>query len=284
MASLKSNKQLLVIFSMIFLFCTPCIISSAGFKAMTTVDGFKFEYEFSPCSQKGPSVILIPGMSGWYERQYYRFASEINDANFNFLGFERYPVTKSGGTGLMVSTLVSSRRCDNAFIPSDGKPSAAESITKNEIAACIELLERTPTHDPEKGIYLIGESYGSWVALVAAHYFPEKIKGVIYVSPSILLSYWKNENPQHKLEAESSTYLDLLIKSYGNRPALFIGSQKDKVSDNTSTIENVRFLNEKMGSNKQIIDADSSFHSFKLLTNKKDIRKMIIQWLLEQAK
>ena len=76
------------------------------------------------------------------------------------------------------------------FQGADGTPSAAEDILDNEIASILQFVQTTPSYDPQKGIVLIGGSYGSWLSLKTIERFPTlPIKGVVFLSPAIL-PYW----------------------------------------------------------------------------------------------
>ena len=161
-----------------------------GAGRLITNKGYKFPYEFYPANQKAPSVIYIPGASGkvaWQGQGGYALASPLNKANFNFIGFNRAGALSGGSTRAHVRNAAKRGKSGVVYFPTfDGKESASENIVCNEVLAVIEFVERASTHDPKKGIYLVGASMGSWLSLVAVHSFPEKIKGVVFLSPAII--------------------------------------------------------------------------------------------------
>jgi pimeloyl-ACP methyl ester carboxylesterase len=113
------------------------------------------------------------------------------------------------------------RNSNSLMYPIDGKNSAAENILQNEISSTIEFVERAPTFDSNKGIYLIGGSLGSWISLLTVKAFPDKIKGVVFLSPGIIPAMVTTF--PGKFDRES--YFKSLTDSFGDRPALAIGEK-----------------------------------------------------------
>ena len=165
-----------------------------------------------------------------------------------------------------------------------GKESGFENICRNEVTSIIEFIERAPTHNPEQGTYLIGSSYGSWISLLTVRMFPEKIKGVVFLSPGI--------PPEHvsvKMQAENpnlniTNYYESLTHNFERRPGLAIGSKNDKYHSvpTESTLDAAHLLRKDIGSNIEIMDVPSSAHGEELIAESPEVREKIVQWLTSQ--
>ncbi len=281
------------------LFVTTCAPTTAvkpteathqkGKGKFLTNEGYTFSYKFYPTDKKGPSVIYIPGMGGrvaWRGQGGYALASPLNKAHFNFIGFDRAGALSGGSLRDHIRNAAKRGKSGSVYFPTiDGKESASENIVSNEVLSVIEFIERAPTHDSEKGIYLIGASMGSWVSLVTVHSFPDRIKGVIFLSPAILPEMIAPvpKRPQFN----PTNYLKSLIKSFEQRPALAIGSKSDIIapflSKDGSALDGALLLREKIGSNIEVMEVSSSLHSGELVDNSREVREKIAQWLVDKA-
>ncbi len=259
---------------------------------LITSDGYKFSYRFYPSSQKSPSVIYIPGLGGrvaWGgKRGGYALASPLNKANFNFIGFDRSDVLSDWpGQRQALKHLAKRSKSGSTYFPTiDGKYSSAESIVQNEVGSIIDFIERAPTHDPEKGVYLIGASMGSWVSLVAVHSFPNKIKGVVFLSPAILPEWVTTEAKNQQINIKN--YWLSLVSSFGKqRPALAIGNKKDiiapSMSKDGSSLDGAQLLKKEIGPNVEVMEASSSLHSGEMVANSREVRQKIVQWLVKMV-
>ena len=268
-------------------------IYEKGEGKLLSADGYKFDYVFYPSQQKGPSIIYIPGMGGrtsYTGQGGYILASPLNKAGFNFIGFDRFdaiPINVS--TSLQEQIDRTSKRAKSEWIsfPTfDGKESASENIVRNEVVSLIRFIEGAPTHDVEKGIYLIGSSVGSWISLVAVQMFPEKIRGVVFLSPAIIPRVFA-EIPKTSPNINVTQYTDSLFKAYGNRPGLAIGSKRDILNPYTykdqSSLDGARYLRERIGPNIEITEDSSSSHGEQLIVSNRQIRERIVVWLTYQT-
>jgi len=260
---------------------------------LVTTDGYNFSYRFYPVQQKGASVIFIPGLGGQPYRGNaegaYALTGPLNKANFNFIGFNMAGNVSLGHSQMdWVKSLQKRGKSGLIMYPSrDGKESSADNIVRNEILTLIQFIENAPTHDPEQGIFLIGGSYGSWVSLVAVSSFSDKIKGVVFLSPAILPEWVSSKAQAEHPDQNISEYFESLIKSFGQRPALAIGSKSDIIAPNSSkasALDCCQLLRERIGSNVEVLEVSSSLHSFALVEGSEEGRRRITQWLSDQVK
>jgi pimeloyl-ACP methyl ester carboxylesterase len=173
------------------------------------------------------------------------------------------------------------------FPTKDGKESATENIVRNEVKAVIEFIEKAPTHDPNKGIYLIGASMGSWASLCTVHSFPDKIKGVVFLSPSLLPEWVSAEEQIKRSDHNLTNYFESLTKTLGQRPALAIGSKTDIIaphmSKTGSALDGAQLLQKEIGPNVEVMEVSSSLHSGELVSSSRKVREKIVQWLVDKA-
>lgn len=295
------GKYPLVAFLFSFLFLWACTQSSVKAQTevdyskskgeLTTNDGHQFPYKYFPAGQKGASVVFIPGMGGKvsYDGSNlggWTLSEPLNTAGFNFIGFDRFDAKKITSHGGGMKSVTSRGKSKSTMFPTlDGKESGAENIFKNEVAAVIKFIEGAPTHDGTKGIYLIGSSMGSLVSFYAVREFPESIKGVVLVTPSIIEEWFEGARKEKYASYNWDTkFFDRLIESFGDRPALAIGGQQDyfKEVPTATTWESAKFIKSKIGPNVKLMDIFGSLHGVRLIQNDEEVRKKIIEWLTEQ--
>lgn len=254
---------------------------------LKTVQGLKFNYKFFPSDQKGPTVIYIAGLGGrvTYKNQGmggYSLASHLNKLNFNFIGFDRSDA-KYGRTQMERYADVCKRAegRDDSCPTIDGKECAAENIVRNEVTAVIEFIENTATHDPNRGIYLIGGSFGSTISLYTVKSFPNKINAVVFLSPAIFPRLLTPEIQARYPQLNIEKCFNTLFTSYGGRPGLAIGSKKDIVDFKkiNSTLDSVQLIRQRIGTNIETIEDTTSLHAWKLVGKNKEVRDKIVQWL-----
>jgi len=120
---------------------------------------------------------------------------------------------------------------------------------------------------------------GSWVSLCTVHSFPDKIKGVVFLSPA-LLPEWVSTDHQAKHPEHNSNYFKSLIKSFGQRPALAIGSKTDIIapfmSKYGSALDGAKLLKKEIGPNVEIMEVSTSLHSNDLVAGSREVREKII--------
>jgi hypothetical protein len=256
---------------------------------LITNDGHKFRYKFYPSSQKSASVIFIPTMkcrqSGRPQGR-HALAVSLNKANFNFITFEPWNTLFEGSFKDHVDNLNKKRAKSGAghFPSIDGKESAVQNIARNEVSAIIEFIESAPTHDPKKGIYLIGACIGSMISLETIHYYPDKIKGVVFLSPMILPIFFTPDIQAKYSNLNISEYFKTLISSFGEHPGLAIGGDADFHPQFTeSALDSARFLRQKIGPNIEVMALSTSLHATDLIEGKRGVRVKIVRWLVDQA-
>lgn len=263
---------------------------------LSTIDGYSFKYKYYPANITGPSVIYIPGMDGRAvygkdRRGAYVLAPLLNKANFNFVGFDRADAKSSYGSTSVDVTFrhtVKRSKSGSVYFPSvDNKESATENIIRNEITSIIEFVEEAPTHDLSKGIYLIGSSMGSWASLCTVSSFPDKIKGVVFLSPALLYGWLSTEAQAKYPEQNITNYFNSLIISFGDRPALAIGGKKDILSPNEfkdgSAFDGAQLLKNEIGANVEVMEVSSPLHGNDLIEGDEKVRKKIVEWLAQKA-
>ena len=298
--------RIVQIVSLIFCFATyliSCATTSAvkpmeathkkGGGKLITNEGYKFSYRFYPSNKKGPSVIYIPGMGGrvaWRgQKGGYALSSPLNKANFNFIGFDRSDALHDySSLGHAVKHATKRSKSGSVYFPTiDGKESGTENIVRNEVLSAIEFIERAPTHDSAKGIYLIGASMGSWVSLVTVNSFPDKIKGIVFLSPAILPEWVTTDQAKYP-KRNISNYFSSLVRSFGQLPALAIGSKNDIIapfiSKHGSALDGALLLRKEIGSNVEVMEVSTSLHSWELVSRSRKVREKIIQWLNDQVR
>jgi|GEM_PF-3439127 len=263
-----------------------------GAGKLVTKDGYKFSYRFYPSQQKNASVICITDMSGrmaWSGEGGYALASPLNKSNFNFIGFDRadaLPFGEAASRKDHIHNLMKRSKSGMIMYSAvDGKESAVENVIRNEVSTIIEFIEGAPTHHLDKGIYLIGSSLGSWISLMTVHFFPDKIKGVIFLSPAILPEMVASDLPikYPKYDFNFKT----LVNSFGKRPALAIGGTEDiidaNISKNGSAFDCAQLLRNEIGPNVEVMGVASSLHSWELVERNRKVREKITLWLSDQA-
>ncbi|MDD5099996.1 MAG: alpha/beta fold hydrolase [Syntrophales bacterium] len=284
------NLSLLIGMAMILMSCVPTMTAmkpseashNKGFGNLATKEGFKFSYEFFPSAIKGPTVIYIPGGAGRSGSIVDSLASPLNRSHFNFIAFDfADPPAGSMNQQEMLKYLNNQRNSRSTWLPISGRNSAAENILRNEISSVIEFVERAPSHSPDKGIYLIGGSFGSWLSLLTVQAFPDKIKGVVFVSPStipLLIEQYPG----------AKKYLTSLTDSFGNRPALAIGSKQDIIapflSKTESALDAANLFQKHIGANVEVMEVSNNAHARFLIQESGAVRDKIVIWLVGNSK
>jgi len=254
-----------------------------GTGKLITIEGYEFTYKFYPIDQKGASVIFITGIRGRIGHV-SSLAKELNKAGDNFIGFDYYDAGRCSSASDCIRLRAKRAKSGwNMFPTTDGKESSAEDIAQNEVAAVIQFLKRAPTYDEEKGIYLIGSSWGSWISLITIRDIPESLKGVVLLTPSVIPEMWAEGEFSGNYEPE--TYLNSLIKNYGTRPALAIGCTNDVIFRRWkgTTWDSAQFFQKEIGPNVELMKVDTSLHSKELLNRYPKVRESIIEWLNAQV-
>jgi pimeloyl-ACP methyl ester carboxylesterase len=284
-------------FYIVFNGCIPNAITAnpneadykKGTGTLITEQGYKFDYSYYPSNTSGPSVIYIPGLGGrTYSSQEwngYTLAEGLNNAGFNFVGFDfsGWPQCGTSNLGPCVKRGVERGASGSLMMPSvDGKEAGTQNLARNEVHSIIRFIENSPTHDTDKGVFLIGSSLGSWISICTVHNYPEKIRGVIFVSPGIVSDMW-NEPDKYPNATE---YWESMMKAFGTRPALAIGGSKDNIVlkwSNRTAWDSAQFLRNELGSSVDLLKIDTADHAEKLVSQHSDVRAQIVSWLTKHV-
>jgi len=258
---------------------------------LITEAGLKFTYKFYPTNNRGPTVIYVPGMGGrvtWKSlgKGPYLLAEPLNRANSNFIGFDRAGAIRSRQRDHIKNAQKRGKSGSVMFPTNDGKESAPENVVRNEIQSLIKFIEKAPSHDPEKGIYLIGGSWGSFLSLVTVQSFPGQIKGVVFLSPAILPEWVTVDYEKKYPKYNRVRYWKSLVKSFGDRPGLAIGSKTDIIaphlSKHGSALDGANLLRKEIGPNIEVMEVSTSDHSGKLVSSSSKVREKIVNWLISR--
>jgi len=157
-----------------------------------TVRGHSFRYftEKSKNNNKGICVLFFHG-----------FSFSLDDWK------------KTGTTERIVDAGYSALAMD---LPS-GRASKSDKISYHKVSECIpiidEFLEKANFFSPEKKAVIIGPSMGGGFALEYAMMFPQKVEGLVLVSPSL------KSIDEERLEVELSKIPVMLV--WGDRDNVF---------------------------------------------------------------
>lgn len=256
---------------------------------LITVDGYKFSYKYYPAAMKGPTVLFVPGMGGrptWGGAGAYALADPLNELNVNYISYVRAGALMPGsGRGHVANTQKRSKSGAAMYPSKDGKESAAQNIVRNEMAALLKYIEESPMHDSQKGIYLLGGSFGALVSLETVSAFPNEIQGVVFVSPAVVPALYtqKWQNKYNKYDVIE--HFEKLINAFGDRPALAIGGAGDRISQRFpgSALDAANFLHNKIGDTLDVMEVKSSRHSYDLIEGDKRAREAIIEYIKTHA-
>ena len=119
---------------------------------------------------------------------------------------------------------VGSRAKSNQLIyAEDNQETALENIVENEVKSVLKFIKSSSWYESDNGIFIIGGSFGAWIALslISDQEIKKDIKGIVFLSPSIA-----PHKSSGKYANEIITYNNL-IKNIGEIKGLAIGSAND---------------------------------------------------------
>lgn len=193
---------ILAVLAICLLSCTPAMKPSEaphekGAGKLLTSDGRSFDYHYYPAKTKGPTVVYIPGMGGRASYSWpgsHVLANPLNEVGFNYIVFNRVDaITGPPWPGLQeqISRAIKRGKSGSLYFPSlDGKESGSQNIYRNELVSIFEFISKSPQHSSDKGVFLIGSSFGSWLSLVTIKERPE-VAAAVFLSPAIVLCLLK---------------------------------------------------------------------------------------------
>jgi dienelactone hydrolase len=188
----------ILVFVTIFLFSQPAAISSESIK-LTTEDQKQIHATYYPSpSGQAPGIILIPD-TRCDGSVFGRFSKKLSKEGFSVLAMDlRYKdlIARAGKPEAQIKLLLS----QDVYAP-----------VNYEIKSAMDFLNSQKEVDPER-IVLLGTSYGSRVALHS---------GVKYKAKALVLVSLSGD------EALPGKGVKELLEEYGDRPILFMTSEKD---------------------------------------------------------
>jgi len=258
----------------IFLLSLPAIGDQVSKGKLTASNGKSFPYTLTDAEAGGVTVVYIGGIGG-RGNEVSKIAKSFTSRGLNLVTFDRAEASCSSTKACAAK--VASRVPSKKLIASpDGRPTAADDIMKNEIAAIMKFVTSSKSYNEKKGIVLIGGSYGSWLTLVATQSkYKSHIKGAVFLSPAINPAWVSGS----KAPKEGVSKYKTLVRSFSNRKSIAVGSKKDKVFPNVSTLDTSTFLSQSLRAKPQVVAVKSSKHSSKLILGDKGTREVIIGWI-----
>jgi dienelactone hydrolase len=249
---MKMNKviALLLAFVSIFLFSQTASISSESIK-LTTEDQKQIHASYYPSpSGQAPGIILIPD-TRCDGSVFGRFSKKLNKEGFNVLAMDlRYKdlISKGRGIGEQIKLLLS----QDVYAP-----------VNYEIKSAMDFLTSKREINPDR-IALLGTSYGSRVALHSGVKY--KVKALVLISLS-------------GQEALPGKGVKELLEEYGDRPILFMTSEKDWGGNYKAAEDNRLYIDWAKGK-KELRIWSGSAHGVDIL-DIKDAANLTIRWLKE---
>ena len=238
----------LVLLLMIFGCATTQIIKEPV--TLITDDKSKLAGTYYPAlTPNAPGVILLPD-ARCDKKHFGNFPSKLNEAGFGILAMDfRYKelIARSRSREEMISTI--QKQDLNALVDYDTK-------------SAIDFLSRQEGIDPER-IGLIGMSLGSRVGLISGVKY--KIKALVLISIS----------GQEAFPGGAS--IKELLEEYGDRPILFMASEKDWGGNGKAAEHNKLYFDWAKGE-KELKIWPGSGHGVDIL-NRKKATEFLLLWL-----
>jgi dienelactone hydrolase len=199
---MDKNKFFLFL-AIVLLMCFGCATTQVSKESVTIItdDQKKIAATYYPApSPNSPGVILIPDTRCDRKKSFGRFPSTINKAGFAVLALD-----------LRYKDLIARARSKEEAISLIQKQDLY-ALVKFDIKSAIDFLSRQEEVNPER-IALIGTSLGTRVGLISGVKYKVKALVLISLSGEEALSDGKP--------------IKQLLEEYGDRPILFMTSEKD---------------------------------------------------------
>jgi dienelactone hydrolase len=204
---------------------------------------------YRPLTPNAPGVILLPD-TRCDKKHFGEFPSKLNEAGFGVLAMDfRYKdlIARSGTISEQISTI--QKQDLNALVDHDMK-------------SAIDFLSRQDGINPER-ISLLGTSLGSRVGLISGVKY--KIKALVLISLS----------GQEAFPGGKS--IRQLLEECGDRPILFMSSEKDWGGNYKAAEDNKLYFNWAKGE-KELKIWQGSGHGIDIL-NRKEATEFVLSWL-----
>jgi dienelactone hydrolase len=218
---------------------------------LLTDDQTKLAGTYYPAlTPKAPGVILLPDTR--CDRKHFgNFPSKLNEAGFGVLAMDfRYKdlIGRSRSISEQISTI---------------KKQDLNVLVDQDMKSAINSLSHQDGIDPER-VGLIGTSLGTRIGLVSGVKY--KIKALVLISLS---------GPEALPGGKS---IKQLLEEYGERPILFMTSEKDWGGNGTAAQDNKLYFEWAKGK-KELKIWPGSGHGVDLLLKREKISEFVLSWL-----
>jgi dienelactone hydrolase len=248
-----SQKNFLLFPFIVLLVSFGCATTQVSKESVTIItdDQKKLGATYYPASSpNSPGVILVPDTRCDRKKSFGRFPSKINKAGFAVLALD-----------LRYKDLIARTRDREEAIGLIQKQDLY-ALVKFDMRSAIDFLSRQQEVNPER-IALIGTSLGTRVGLISGVKY--KVKALVLVSLS----------GQEALPGGKS--IKQLLEEYGNRPILFMTSEKDWGGNYKAAEHNKLYFNWAKGE-KELKIWPGSGHGPDIL-NIEGASEFVLSWL-----
>ena len=188
-----------------------------GAATLVTDDQIKLDFDYYPAHQiNSPTVILLPD-TRCNRKNYGTFSAWLNEAGFGVMAIDfRYKnlIARSGNKSKQIETI---------------KRQNLDVLVDQDVKSAIDFLAREDSVDPKR-ICIIGTSLGSRVALKSGVNY--NIKALVLISLS-----------GQEIFAFGSTPIQQLLSEYGDKPILFMTSERDWGNNFRAAEDNKLYMN-----------------------------------------
>lgn len=225
--------------------------TNKSYAPLVTGDGIKLDFDYYPAIlPSSPTVILLPD-TRCDRKNFGAFPVKLNEAGFNVLVLD-----------LRYKDLVSRARSREGAIQAISKQDL-NILADQDVKSAIDYLSRQDNVDTKR-ICIIGTSLGSRVALQS---------GVKYNSNALVLISLSGE----EIFLGGGTPIRQLLSEYGDRPILFMTSEKDWGNNYKAAEDNKGYVKSVKGRSELKIWSGSG-HGVDIL-NKSEASEFVLSWL-----
>lgn len=222
-----------------------------GSATLVTDDQIKLDFDYYPAHQiNSPTVILLPD-TRCDRRNYGIFSAWLNEAGFGVMAIDfRYKdlIARSENKAKQIQTI---------------KRQNLDVLVDKDVKSALDFLTREDNVDPNR-ICIIGASLGSRVALKSGVSY--SIKALVLISLS-----------GQEIFIAGSTPIQKLLSEYGDKPILFMTSEKDWGNNFRAAEDNKLYMKWVKGKCELKIWPGSE-HGVDILKNR-DAALFILSWL-----
>lgn len=249
-----STQKSLSITLLLLIITVACATAQTkkNYTPLVTGDGIKLDFDYYPANfPSSPTVILLPD-TRCDRKNFGTFPAKLNEAGFNVLALDlRYKDLLSRTRSRQEAIQTISRQ--DLYILAD-----------QDVKSAIDYLLRQDNVDPKR-ICIIGTSLGSRVALQS---------GVKYNAKALVLISLSGEEI---FLTSGGTPIRQLLSEYGDRPILFMTSEKDWGNNYKAAEDNKGYVKSVKGISELKIWPGSD-HGVDIL-NKREVSEFVLSWL-----